>query len=73
MDEIKIDIFTSNEGNCVFLCSFVGATMGTPADVVKARIMNQPTDKSGRGKGESVVADRLVPQPLTRAAFYVLK
>ena len=24
--------------------------MGTPADVVKARIMNQPTDKSGRGE-----------------------
>ena len=23
--------------------------MGTPADVVKARIMNQPTDKHGRG------------------------
>ena len=29
--------------------SLVGATMGTPADVVKARIMNQPTDSSGRG------------------------
>jgi len=28
---------------------FVGAIMGTPADVVKARIMNQPTDKSGKG------------------------
>jgi hypothetical protein len=28
----------------------VGATMGTPADVVKARIMNQPTDEHGRGK-----------------------
>ena len=27
----------------------VGAIMGTPADVVKARIMNQPTDGSGRG------------------------
>lgn len=27
----------------------VGATMGTPADVVKARIMNQPTDPSGKG------------------------
>ena len=23
--------------------------MGTPADVVKARIMNQPTDEKGRG------------------------
>ncbi|KAH8387468.1 hypothetical protein KR093_007277, partial [Drosophila rubida] len=28
---------------------FVAAIMGTPADVVKTRIMNQPTDKLGRG------------------------
>ncbi|XP_050432899.1 mitochondrial uncoupling protein 4 [Adelges cooleyi] len=27
----------------------VAATMGTPADVVKTRIMNQPTDKNGIG------------------------
>merc|ERR1719492_489876 len=27
----------------------VGAIMGTPADVVKARMMNQPTDQNGRG------------------------
>lgn len=27
----------------------VAATMGTPADVVKTRIMNQPTDANGRG------------------------
>lgn len=27
----------------------VGAIMGTPADVVKARVMNQPTDEFGRG------------------------
>ena len=27
----------------------VGAIMGTPADVVKARIMNQATDERGRG------------------------
>lgn len=27
---------------------FVAATMGTPADVIKTRIMNQPTDKTGR-------------------------
>ena len=33
----------------VHIYRFVGAIMGTPADVVKARIMNQPTDKSGRG------------------------
>ena len=29
--------------------SLVGAIMGTPADVVKARIMNQATDQFGRG------------------------
>ena len=29
--------------------SLVGAIMGTPADVVKARMMNQPTDAQGRG------------------------
>ncbi|XP_023167668.1 mitochondrial uncoupling protein 4 [Drosophila hydei] len=28
---------------------FVAAIMGTPADVVKTRIMNQPTDELGRG------------------------
>lgn len=27
---------------------FVAAIMGTPADVVKTRIMNQPTDQAGR-------------------------
>lgn len=27
----------------------VGAIMGTPADVVKTRVMNQPTDSTGRG------------------------
>ncbi|XP_055600616.1 mitochondrial uncoupling protein 4-like isoform X2 [Uranotaenia lowii] len=27
----------------------VAATMGTPADVVKTRVMNQPTDLSGKG------------------------
>ncbi|XP_037073677.1 mitochondrial uncoupling protein 4-like [Pollicipes pollicipes] len=31
-------------------CSgLVSATLGTPADVVKTRVMNQPTDKHGRG------------------------
>lgn len=32
------------------ICSgLVAATMGTPADVVKTRIMNQPRDSNGRG------------------------
>ncbi len=26
--------------------------MGTPADVVKARIMNQPTDQFGKGEND---------------------
>ena len=38
---------------------FVGAIMGTPADVVKARIMNQPTDKSGKGEYARVIHVRL--------------
>ena len=35
--------------NFDLFCRLVGAIMGTPADVVKARIMNQPTDAFGRG------------------------
>ncbi|KAI5698362.1 hypothetical protein M8J75_005723 [Diaphorina citri] len=31
------------------MAGLVAATMGTPADVVKTRIMNQPTDINGRG------------------------
>lgn len=32
------------------LCSgLVSATLGTPADVIKTRVMNQPTDERGRG------------------------
>jgi solute carrier family 25 (mitochondrial uncoupling protein), member 27 len=35
---------------CIFSCcaGLVAATMGTPADVVKTRIMNQPTDIKGK-------------------------
>ena len=33
----------------ILICSLVSATMGTPADLVKARMMNQPTDAKGRG------------------------
>lgn len=32
-------------------CSgLIAATLGTPADVIKTRIMNQQTDKNGRGQ-----------------------
>ena len=33
----------------VLIFRLVGAIMGTPADVVKARMMNQPTDQYGKG------------------------
>jgi len=32
-----------------FCSCFVAAVLGTPADVVKTRVMNQPRDKTGRG------------------------
>ncbi|XP_062121374.1 LOW QUALITY PROTEIN: mitochondrial uncoupling protein 4-like [Drosophila sulfurigaster albostrigata] len=31
------------------IAGFTGAVLSTPADVVKSRIMNQPTDEKGRG------------------------
>jgi hypothetical protein len=35
---------------CVGIAGLVAATFGTPADVIKTRVMNQPTDPmSGRG------------------------
>lgn len=56
-DSVKSAILqnTSLEDNSLTHCmasgcaGLVGAIMGTPADVVKARIMNQPTDKFGKG------------------------
>ncbi|KAK5640924.1 hypothetical protein RI129_009471 [Pyrocoelia pectoralis] len=33
-----------------FCAGFVAACMGTPADVIKTRVMNQPVDSDGRGK-----------------------
>eukprot|EP00092_Neocalanus_flemingeri_P064447 GFUD01078206.1.p1 GENE.GFUD01078206.1~~GFUD01078206.1.p1 ORF type:complete len:337 (+),score=82.13 GFUD01078206.1:252-1262(+) len=56
-DSVKSSILdnTTLEDNSVTHClssgcaGLVGAIMGTPADVVKARIMNQATDEYGRG------------------------
>jgi len=56
-DSVKRSILTNTtlEDNYLTHCmasgcaGLVGAIMGTPADVVKARIMNQPTDSFGRG------------------------
>jgi len=56
-DSVKAALLenTNLEDNSVTHCmssacaGLVGAIMGTPADVVKARVMNQPTDSSGKG------------------------
>jgi len=56
-DSVKSSILTNTtlEDNYLTHCmasgcaGLVGAIMGTPADVVKARIMNQKTDQFGRG------------------------
>eukprot|EP00092_Neocalanus_flemingeri_P033354 GFUD01036269.1.p1 GENE.GFUD01036269.1~~GFUD01036269.1.p1 ORF type:complete len:338 (+),score=79.18 GFUD01036269.1:209-1222(+) len=56
-DSVKSSILdnTTLEDNSVTHClssgcaGLVGAIMGTPADVVKARVMNQATDEFGRG------------------------
>eukprot|EP00092_Neocalanus_flemingeri_P022899 GFUD01024826.1.p1 GENE.GFUD01024826.1~~GFUD01024826.1.p1 ORF type:complete len:338 (-),score=76.60 GFUD01024826.1:727-1740(-) len=56
-DSVKSSILdnTTLEDNSVTHClssgcaGLVGAIMGTPADVVKARVMNQATDEYGRG------------------------
>ena len=67
-DSVKRGILdnTSLEDNTVThtmssaCAGLVGAIMGTPADVVKARIMNQPTDAAGRGTQYKSSLDCLV-------------
>jgi len=56
-DSVKMGILrnTNLKDNSLTHClssacaGLVGAIMGTPADVVKARMMNQPTDQYGKG------------------------
>jgi len=56
-DSVKMAILknTNLKDNSLTHClssacaGLVGAIMGTPADVVKARMMNQPTDAKGKG------------------------
>ena len=43
---------------------FVAATMGTPADVVKTRVMNQPFDAQGRGNELNEVKDMKFAKPI---------
>ena len=35
--------------------ALTAATMGTPADVIKTRIMNQPLDSNGKGKLNNIM------------------
>ena len=37
------------------VAALTAATMGTPADVIKTRIMNQPLDNNGKGKLFSIL------------------
>ena len=46
---LLVYIYLIYQKNFFSACAgLVAATVGTPADVVKTRIMNQPTDKNGR-------------------------
>ncbi|XP_055373149.1 mitochondrial uncoupling protein 4 [Condylostylus longicornis] len=47
------------------------ALLGTPADVVKTRIMNQPTDKNGRGLLYKGSIDCLI-QTVSKEGFFAL-
>ncbi|XP_046660216.1 mitochondrial uncoupling protein 4 isoform X4 [Homalodisca vitripennis] len=51
----------------------VAATMGTPADVVKTRIMNQPTDAQGRGVLYKSSIDCLMKTVHNEGAFALYK
>ena len=49
------------------------AVMGTPADVVKARVMNQPPDKNGRGLYYSGAVDCLLKAVRTEGFMSLYK
>ena len=54
------------------VCSgFVAATLGTPADVIKTRVMNQPRDKCGKGLFYKSSIDCLV-QTIQKEGFFSL-
>jgi len=54
------------------LCAGLSAaTLGTPADVIKARMMNQPVDEKGRGKFYRGSADCLL-QAIKSEGFFSL-
>lgn len=49
------------------------ATLGTPADVIKARVMNQPVDELGRGKYYSGILDCLMKSIRTEGLMSLYK
>ena len=49
MDNTSLEDNTLTHTLSSACAGLVGAIFGTPADVVKARIMNQVTDERGRG------------------------
>ncbi|CAG2056757.1 unnamed protein product [Timema podura] len=58
---------------CSACAGLVAATMGTPADVVKTRIMNQPTDSKGYGLVYKSSIDCLVKTVENEGLFALYK
>ncbi|XP_063223551.1 mitochondrial uncoupling protein 4 isoform X2 [Bacillus rossius redtenbacheri] len=58
---------------CSACAGLVAATMGTPADVVKTRIMNQPIDDSGKGLIYKSSVDCLVKTVENEGLFALYK
>nr|CAD7567871.1 unnamed protein product [Timema californicum] len=62
-----------SESLCLRPTCLVAATMGTPADVVKTRIMNQPTDSKGYGLVYKSSIDCLVKTVENEGLFALYK
>lgn len=52
---------------------FAAATLGTPADVIKTRVMNQPTDEHGRGLHYKGAMDCLIQSVRKEGIFSLYK
>ena len=46
----ELKIFQITHAMSSVAAALTAATMGTPADVIKTRIMNQPLDSNGKGE-----------------------
>ena len=46
----ELKIFQITHATSSVAAALTAATMGTPADVIKTRIMNQPLDSNGKGE-----------------------